>query len=328
MKPDILQKGDTISIIAPSSSAMRLGQTMEWAKERLESLDYKIKYQKNIYEQNNFNSSSVASRVEDLHTAFMDNDSKAILTAIGGFNCNELLDYIDFDIIANNPKIFCGYSDITILLNAIYKKTGLITYLGPHFSTFGMKLGLEYTIACFEKIVASDAGLHVFPSKEWSDEAWFLDQENRCFYPNKGWQIFSEGKAEGILIGGNLNTFNLLQGTPYMPDLKGTIIVLEDTSEITKEFSAPEFNRNLQSLIQCTGFVDVRGLIIGRNQRSSNISKEILHEILITKRELINIPIIYDVDFGHTTPMLTLPIGGKVKLSAIKNNIHLHIYNQ
>lgn len=91
------------------------------------------------------NSSSIQSRVEDLHNAFLDKNVKAILTCIGGFNVNQILEYIDYSIIKNNPKIICGFSDITALINAIFAKTGLVTYHGTHFSSFGFEKDIEYT---------------------------------------------------------------------------------------------------------------------------------------------------------------------------------------
>ena len=98
-----------------------------------------------------FMSSSVESRIADLHEAFADSKVKGILTVLGGYNSNHLLDYIDYDLIAKNPKILCGFSDITALLNAIYAKTGLVSYSCPHFSTFAMQKGLEHTLEYFKK---------------------------------------------------------------------------------------------------------------------------------------------------------------------------------
>ena len=92
------------------------------------------------------------ARVEDLNEAFRDENVKAILTVIGGFNSNQLLDYIDYEAIKNNPKIFCGFSDITALSNAIYAKTGVVTYSGPHYSSFGMLKGFEYSLEYFKKM--------------------------------------------------------------------------------------------------------------------------------------------------------------------------------
>ncbi|OLS26566.1 MAG: Microcin C7 self-immunity protein MccF [Candidatus Heimdallarchaeota archaeon LC_3] len=98
-----------------------------------------------------FYSCKIKSRVADLHSAFVDPNVKGILTVIGGFYSNQLLRYIDYNIIKENPKIICGYSDITALNNAIYTKTGLMTYIGPHFSTFGMVKGIDYIEEYFKK---------------------------------------------------------------------------------------------------------------------------------------------------------------------------------
>ncbi|MCJ7436116.1 MAG: LD-carboxypeptidase [Anaerolineales bacterium] len=86
-----------------------------------------------------FDSSPITSRVADIHAAFADPKVKGILTAIGGYNSNQLLRYLDYDLIRANPQILCVFSDITALGTAIYARTGMISYSGPHFSTFGME---------------------------------------------------------------------------------------------------------------------------------------------------------------------------------------------
>lgn len=97
----------------------------------MEELDFKLSFSEHYFENDIFDSAPIASRVADLEAAFADESVDAILTTIGGFNCNELLPYLDFDLITRHPKIFCGYSDTTALLNAIYAKTGMQTYMGP-----------------------------------------------------------------------------------------------------------------------------------------------------------------------------------------------------
>ncbi|CYY63499.1 Peptidase U61%2C LD-carboxypeptidase A [Streptococcus suis] len=133
-----LKKGDHIRIVSPSSSIERVGgfEANLAAKEKLENLGFKLSFSEHYFENDMFDSAPIASRVADLEAAFADESVDAILTTIGGFNCNELLPYLNFDIIARNPKIFCGYSDTTALLNAIYAKTGIQTYMGPFYSSF------------------------------------------------------------------------------------------------------------------------------------------------------------------------------------------------
>ena len=269
MIPEKLKSGDEIRVIAPSGSLGLLSQeTIDIAKGRLEEMGFRVSFSKNVEEMDEFASSSIKSRVDDLHEAFADKNVKAILTVIGGFNVNQILSHLDYDLIKNNPKILCGYSDITALSNAIYAKTGLVTYSGPHFSTFGMLKGIDYTIDYFKKCFMEDENFEIVPSKEWSDDVWYLDQEKREFIENKGCSVINEGEAEGKIIGGNLCTFNLLQGTEFMPSLENSILFIEDDGD-TGELCDVEFDRNLQSLIHQPNFEKVKGIVIGRFQEDS-----------------------------------------------------------
>lgn len=322
MFPEKLKTGDEIRVLAPSRSLAMISPELRFsAEKRLTEMGLKISYSSRAEEKDQFVSSSIESRVKDLHEAFSDKKVKGILTVIGGFNVNQILKYLDYDLIKKNPKILCGYSDITALSNAIYAKTDLVTYSGPHFSTFGMEKGLEYTQEYFQRCLWEDLPMKIENSQEWSDDAWYLDQNKREFIKNEGYFLLNEGRAEGKLLGGNLCTFNLLQGTEFMPQLKDSILFLEDDEE-TRDV---HFDRDLQSLLQQTDFGGVRGLVIGRFQKVSQMTKEKLTQIIKTKKELENIPVIANVDFGHTSPMLTFPIGGRVKLIAEKGSIHLNI---
>lgn len=136
--PPKLKKGDEIRVIAPARSlALISEETRSIANQRLEALGFHLSFGKHVEVCDEFNSSSIKSRIDDIHAAFADDSVKAILTVIGGFNSNQLLAYLDWQLIQNHPKIFCGYSDITALANAIFAKTGLVTYSGPHYSSFG-----------------------------------------------------------------------------------------------------------------------------------------------------------------------------------------------
>ena len=318
--PKKLRKGDEIRVIAPARSlALISKETKQSAISRLEEEGYVVTFSKNCNEDDVFRSSSIKSRISDIHEAFSDKNVKAILTVIGGFNSNQLLKYLDYDLIRNNPKIICGYSDITALNNAIFKKTSLVTYIGPHFSTWGMKKGFEYTLYYFNKCLTKNESYKIQESLEWSDDKWYLDQENRSFIKNDGAVIINEGEAEGVAIGGNLCTLNLLQGTEFMPDISNSVLFIEDDDMAGKSFSV-EFDRNFQSLIDQPNFNKVKGIIIGRFQKKTDINIDKLKYIINTKKELTNIPVVAFMDFGHTSPLLTLPIGGQIKINA-KNNI-------
>lgn len=313
MYPMKLRDGDEIRIISPSTSLSAVAPDQrQLAIERFASLGLRVTFSEHAEECNRFNSSSIASRVADIHEAFRDPAVKGIVTTLGGHNCNQLLRYLDYDLIQQNPKILCGYSDITALQNAIYSRTGLVTYSGPHLSTFGMLKGNEYTREYFRKCLMQEEPFEVIPSSEWSDDRWYLDQENRTFIPNEGPYVINEGEATGTLLGGNLCTLNLLQGTEYMPELPGSILFVEDDSVV----DAVTFDRDLQSLIHQPGFDGVKGIAIGRFQKESKVTKEDLFAIIQSKNELNDLPVVADVNFGHTSPIITFPVGGIVRISA------------
>ena len=311
MIPAKLHSGSHIRVIAPSRSmALIKDDCRKIAKERLAKLGLTVSYGKNVDECDENLSSSVKSRADDLNEAFADKSVDAILTVIGGVNCMEILDYLDYDLIKRNPKILCGFSDITALSNAIYAKTGLVTYSGPHFSSFGMLKGFDYTLEYFQKCLMQDKPFVLEASKEWSDDPWFMDQENRNFVKNSGYWVLNEGSAEGRMVGGNLGLMDELKGTPYFPDIKNCILFLEHCAE-DKLWA---FNRSLEALMLHPDFATVKAVVFGRFEPEHEMTKELLEKILANKKELKNIPVIANVDFGHTTPIITFPVGGRCRV--------------
>lgn len=300
--------GDEIRVIAPSRSLSIVREgVFEKALKFLSDKGFMVSFSKNSRELDETNSSSIESRVEDLHDAFRDKNVKAILTCIGGFNVNQILEYIDYSVIENNPKILCGFSDITALLNAIYAKTGLVTYHGTHFSTFGFDDNIEYTNNYFEECIMKSEGYIIEPSEQ-----------------AKEYHVIQEGFCQGEIVGGNLCTLNLLQGTEFMPDLKGKILFLEDDN-IMGDYFTYEFERNLQSLIQTVGFNGVKGIIFGRFDSGCKMDIHTVKRMVSTKRQLKNIPIVFNVDFGHVLPFATFPVGGVAKIKAIGKSVSMEI---
>ena len=325
--PKKLQEGDEVRIIAPSRSLKIIAKDhTDYAIKVLEDMGLKVSFGKHVSESDIFYSSSIESRLKDLHEAFADENVKAILTVIGGFNSYQLLKYIDYDLIKRSPKIFCGYSDITALQNAIYSKTGLVTYSGVHFSSFAMQKCFEYCLKYFRKIFFDKSIIDIKPSDFWSDDAWFLDQEDRTFHKNNGYVVLNVGEAEGNIIGGNLCTFQLLHGTEYMPSLENKILFLEDDAA-AGENCVVEFDRNLQSLIHQPHFETVKAIVIGRFETKFGMDLKKLKLLINSKQELKNIPIIANADFGHTMPMFTFPIGGKCKIKASDHSVGIELIN-
>jgi muramoyltetrapeptide carboxypeptidase len=313
IKSKRIKPGSHIRVIAPVRSLKLLSDVIvRDATEKLRARGFEISFGKHVDEYDEFQSSSVESRIDDLHDAFSDKSVDAILTVIGGYNSNQLLQYIDYGLIEKNPKILCGFSDVTALANAINAQTGLITYIGPHFSSWAMKYGFEYSMEYFMKCCSEQDSYTLLSSNNWSDDPWYIDQERRNFIKNDGYKILNPGHAFGRVVGGHVRCLNVLQGTKFWPRLNDSILILEEDAEIDPRL----FDRELQSLIHQTDFDGVRGILIGRFQKESKMTLEILTRIITSKQELKKIPIIANVDFGHTTPLATFPIGGSIEITA------------
>lgn len=311
-------------VISPAQSLGIISdECRDISNRRFRELGLELSFSKHAEEMDEFKSSSINSRIEDLHEAFRDPSVKMVIATIGGFNSNQLLPYIDFDLIHNNPKIFCGFSDITAIQNAIFAKTGLVTYSSPAYSSFGEKQNFDYSMNYFKKCLYTEDEFTIEPSQDWSNDEWYLNQDNRVSMPNEGFWVINEGSAVGVIIGANLCTFNLLHGTEYMPNLESSILFLEDDHE-----SKPgNFDRNLESITQLPNFGKVKGLVIGRFEKASKIDKNLLFKIIRNKKALNNIPVIANVDFGHTEPRISFPIGGTASVSATKEKPKIIIKN-
>ncbi|MFZ2459199.1 MAG: S66 peptidase family protein [Streptococcus suis] len=303
-----LKKGDHIRVVSPSSSIERIGgvEANVAAKEKLEALGFRLSFSEHYFENDIFDSAPIASRVADLEAAFANETVDAILTTIGGFNCNELLPYLDFDLIAQNPKIFCGYSDTTALLNAIYAKTGIQTYMGPSYSSFKMREGQDYQTQAWLNAVTQDS-FTLEPSEEWSSDAWYIPDAPRTFFPTD-WKVYNPGQASGVAIGGNLSTFALLHGTEFAPKPDKYILFLEEA----EEDHYVEFTRHFAALLQV--YPNPQAVLIGRFPKETEMTEEILLTILDKHPILKKVPVLYDLDFAHTQPLFTITIGGQVEI--------------
>ena len=320
--PKKLSKGDQIQVIAPSSSLTSMKASVKKrAIQRVSRiLGLSVSFGAHTSEKDMFGSSPLQSRLKDLHAAFANTHVKGVACVRGGYNANTLLPYIDWELIQKNPKPFWGYSDITVLANAIYAKTGLMTYSGPNFASFGLdsEKGIpDYIFDYFEKCLFHETAFEITASQ-------YSGERNVAPTKNKGFVLLQEGTAEGTVIGGNLCSLNLLQGTEYMPSIKDKILFLEDDDFGGKE-TPIEFERNLESLLQLPHADTIRAIVFGRFQKGATMTMQKLAFMLSSKRISKNIPIIAHVDFGHTNPMITFPIGGTVRIQARGKNIKIEI---
>ena len=304
-----LKKGDHIRVIAPaeSFSSKFTDQMKQQGVDRLNELGLKVSFSKHVHEKNTFLSADIKGRLSDLHEAFEDDDVQAVLSANGGSSANQLLKHLDYELIKRKPKIFCGLSDITELTSAIYAQTGLVTYYGPHFTMLAASKEADVMLDNIKATFFSEEPVLLEPpefyfNSEWGDEKIL----------NDGFWTINEGEAEGRCIGGNMLTFNFLLGYQFVPPMKDCILFLEENHIIDYRGTQKE----IQQILNHPQGREIKGLIIGRFQRKSKMSRKKLTEMIHSKKELANLPVVGNVDCGHTVPNYTFPFGGSLRMSA------------
>lgn len=310
MIPDKLKPGDEVRVIAPARSASDIDEgVLERAKSALESLGLKVTFSKNAFSRSQRGCPTDDEKVEDLHVAFMDENVKCVLAAIGGFNSNQMLGKIDWQIIKDNPKIFGGFSDITVLNHAILAKTGMVTYAMPNFYCFGLPPETDYSLEYFRRCLfaGQPAEFVVQQSETFYDFPWNYDETSpRQALKNNGPRVVQGGSAEGVMIGGNLCSLNLLNGTEYFPKIE------DDSYD-----SIPEtLERHVQALMQQSFFRQVKAILVGRFQGESRATDDMISDIILSKNIDSKIPVVVNLDFGHTDPKFTYPVGGKCRIVA------------
>ncbi len=308
--PISIKKGDEVRVIAPSyrlDEKKRSSIVAGFGKIGLQ-----VSFSDHCFEHE----ATKQDKIDDLHNAFLDPKIRAVFAATGGFSSNQLLPDIDYKLIKSHPKVFVGYSDITVLLNAINAKTGLITYHGTNANGVGSDHGQIYTHSYLEKCLFTREVFSIEASDEWFNKDYSGKHPKYSVFENTGWwSLNRKGIVEGRLVGGNLSCLSLLAGTSYFPNLKKAILLLEDDYE-TK---AHNFAAKFESIIQQPGAKKLEGLLIGRFQPSSEITREFLQELIDQNQLLEDIPVMANIDFGHTKPQVTLPIGGIAQLTVLKD---------
>lgn len=296
-------------MIAPSESFSPkfTEELQERAVKKLEGLGLKVSFGKYVREQNEFDTASVEHRLEDMHDAFKDPDVQAVISANGGTSVNQLLKDIDYDLIKNNPKIFCGLSDLTELALAVYAKTGLVCYYGPHFSMLGAAEVIDPSYENMEKMFFYEDPVTLDAPQFYNDSAW--DKEKIL---NDGFWTINEGEAEAESIGGNLLTINFTLGSRFMPAIKDKILFLEENHIIDYK----GVHKEIQEIVNHPDGESIKGILIGRFQKETGMDRALLTSLIKSKKEWQHIPVVGNVDCSHTAPMMTLPIGGKIKIRA------------
>ncbi|MFT4568081.1 MAG: muramoyltetrapeptide carboxypeptidase [Saprospiraceae bacterium] len=284
IKPRRLKPGDTIGLISPGSSLS--DAALEKCVANLEKAGFRVKPGRHWKEQHGYLAGIDKVRLEDIHAMFEDDSVDGVWCARGGYGCSRLLPYLDYNLIKRNPKVLIGYSDITALINSIYKETGLIGFHGPvassefnEFSTDGIRNLLQTPL----------------------DEYQLSNAENHQI------EILKEGRANGRLVGGNLTLLASMCGTLYQVEMKDKLVFIEDVGE--KPY---RIDRMLTQLLQSSRLSEAAGIILGRfndcepDEGDRSLS---LRECLIDRLGGLNIPIALGFSFGHISEQFTIPVG-------------------
>ena len=313
--PEKLTLGDTIGIVCPSAGINnRARHRIEGAVKYLESIGFKVKLGKSIFvEDREYTSGSIEARVDDLHAMFLDPGVKMILCGTGGNHTDQLLRHLDYELIKNNPKIFMGYSDITVMHYALYTQADLITYYGPCAATqFGeFPQILDYSKDSFWNEVVLDATPRVIaPSNGWTEEFldWFQQKDltrARVLEDNEGYKIIRCGKVTAKITPTCMMSVNRVAGTKYWINPDNNILVL-DVLLSQGELDFPLLDAYLTDLSNIGVFDNLEGLVVSRLAGFTAQDRTSFYERLSELTENSNYPIIGNFDIGHTDPINTL----------------------
>lgn len=330
IKPDKLQKGDTIGIISPSSGlASLVPHRVRRGVETLEGLGFRVRLSPNALEKENYTSGTPEARAADINAFFADTSIKAIMAMIGGYHTNQLLSHLDFTLLRNNPKIIIGYSDMTVLHLALQKETGLTTFYGPALLTqFGEYPEiLSYTKEYFLKAISLDLPVgNIEPSILWTDELlnWLrLDdvKRPRRLNPNRPRMWLRKGKATGALNGGCITSLQHLRGTKYWPDFSGSLFFwdIPESKDLVHGVSCDIIDSLLTDLELSDVFGQIAGMIVGKPYGYNDTEEELLRKIILERTKRYSFPILYNVEIGHVDPIITIPLGASAHIDSEKN---------
>jgi|AntRauTorckE5430_2_1112549.scaffolds.fasta_scaffold03373_2 muramoyltetrapeptide carboxypeptidase len=307
IKPKRLKPGDTIGLITPASpiSEAQLDKTIQ----NIEGLGFKVEFnRKRILTKNGYLAGSDLMRADEINLMFDNPNIDGIWCVRGGYGVTRILDMLNYKVIRQNPKVLIGYSDITALHQAIYKKTGLVCFHGP----VGASTFTDYTQKHVKSMITNPQEIYKI---EYAKENG--DKENDIFRP----YTITEGVSEGELIGGNLTLAASLLGTDYDVNYDNKLVFFEDVGE--KPY---RIDRMLTQMLLAGKFKKVKGIILGvfyNCETTDGDDSLTLKDVLIDRFKYLTVPIIYGMSFGHIENQFTLPLGIKARLDTSDKSITL-----
>ena len=304
--PPPINKGDTIGLVAPAGSLISKDNFTEGV-QILEKEGFKVKFNHKLLNTRGYLAGSDQERADEFNKLWADPEIKAVVAARGGYGCLRMIDLIDMKQIRKHPKILIGFSDLTVLLNAIHKKTGLVTFHGP----VGTSDFNRFSLKSMKKVLMEADGDYKYPYKreKGSRSNTEFDQ-----------YTLSGGRAEGVLIGGNISVLDSIIGTRFEPDFENKIVFLEEIGEKTYRVDKMLFH-----LLSGSNLKQAAGIVMGVfgecniNDAPTLSLKEALNDLLVP----LNFPVSYGLSFGHIKRMVTIPTGITAVMDADKNSLML-----
>lgn len=298
--PPALKPGDTIATVAPSNWIS--DAAISTAKKQIEAAGFRLYIHPQTGFRRHQQAGSPFEKAAALHDVFSNPEIKAIIVTAGGDRALHVLDFLDYDLISQNPKIIVGYSDATAILSAIYTKTGTTCFHG----------------ADINKYSASP------PPHMW-ESFLSITSGDKYSYPMEDARVLREGSAKGVLYGGNLCLLSNLWGTGYAPDLTGKILFFEDEKE-----SLWSIDRMLLYAKRVGGLSDCAGIVIGGfsecldKTNAGGVSfGHTLEDLVLEHTDGLDIPVVTNAPFGHLDKLYTLPLGSSAELTAQNDHARL-----
>jgi len=331
--PKFIYKNPVIGFISPSAGLAgifkyRVERAIRW----FEKQGFKVKLSKNFWKAG-YIAGEPEERAKDLNEMIYEREVKAIICSIGGDHSIQLLKYIDFKAFRKNPKIFVGFSDITVLHLAFYKASRVQTFYGPMVLTqFGeYPKPFDYTVEHFFKVVMKKEKVIEVRATSYTDQ--FLDWSKyknvaRTKFKKNKFLWLREGVTKGKLIGGCLPSILRVAGTKYFPSFKNSIIFLEtpEGEKPGKPYLLEKVDADLSQLIEIGIFDKAKGLILGVPYRYTEKMKKEFYQLILKRLKDYDFPILANVNFGHTDPIITIPYGSVGILNSYENKFKIKIF--
>ena len=308
LRPRRLQAGDTIGLINPSG-AIYEREPYQLTHEALQALGFKVKEAPNVRQRYGHMAGTPAQRASDIHTLFAAPDVAGVLAITGGSGANRVLPLLDYGLIGRYPKFLGGFSDLTALISAVHIKTGLVTFHSP----LGRSEWNAFSVQHFKALVMEALAPTLSNAPVTGDD--LVPSDGRI-------STLRGGLARGPLLGGNLAVLTSLSGTPYMPDLRGAILFLEDVNEYVYRV-----DRMLSTLMLSGALAGVAGVVLGGFTRCApsegSFGTLTLDEVFDDYFGPLGVPVYRGAQFGHVKRKFTLPLGVPVEMDADRGTIRL-----